>query len=67
MLLLIVIIVAAVAVVVGVIALGFHLLAPRPRPPVQDDPNETASITVNIRAANNAGRRSAESEEDETI
>ena len=67
MLLLIMILVAAVAAVIGIIALGVHLLAPRSRSPVRQDPDDTASITVNVRSANSAPGRSVESEEDETI
>jgi len=67
MLLLIMILVAALAAVIGVIALGVYLLGPRSRSPVPQDPDETASITVNVRSASSAPGRSVESEEDETI
>jgi hypothetical protein len=57
---LIVIFVVAVAVV------GLYLLARRRRPVVRQDPDATASITVNIRAKSGT-RRPAASDEDETI
>ena len=56
-----------VAAVVAVIALGLFLLTRRRRPSVRDDPNATASITINVRGANSGSKRPAEYDEDETI